>query len=533
MSSLKDRIDSVTASIQTAKSNLRTALAGKEVTVPENPTFQEIKEGIDSIDVGGGGQIKFVNYDISKIASGGGTSEEAQSFNPSKNLNLLTQFNWAPSSQYAPYYVAQLEEDNWLVWVMKLSYDEMGGSNPWQEEVCSALNYKTTIENATLNSGNPHYYLLGTFYNYKPSTNTFTLLKDEIGIYNQFTKLDKIPSNVTAIYAERYSELQAIYHTHPFTWRIDDRTYFFCRLEEFQIGVFSVGGTIDNFAFQRNSSFNSSGTYRLPLTDDGIENQGFWFNLDYILYVNYNYSDGRNNYNLAKFNFSSRSCSFIGNNLPINEDYSNIGPGITLKENSTIGKFIYQSDYDYYNDNIGIFFCTFNSNTNTFTLGNKITGSYSYSGCLQFFDGTNKIYCISGINAVNSNQSLVGGTNGVIYNFDTMTTTAFISSTNFQGGYFYSVVQSGDEIFIFGNCNTSVGVPLFTRVVMGKDVFYTIPTVKDEQWQLNQPIYLGENLTQEQPANTLVPFNSASQFYIKSQNKVVTGFRQYQDKTYS
>lgn len=47
--SLKERINSSTSSVLTGKGNIRNALLSKEISVPENPTFKQLAEGVNAI----------------------------------------------------------------------------------------------------------------------------------------------------------------------------------------------------------------------------------------------------------------------------------------------------------------------------------------------------------------------------------------------------------------------------------------------------------------------------------------------------
>ena len=49
MTSLKNRIDAAAQSVLTGKASIRTALLSKEVEVSENPSFQQLANGVNSI----------------------------------------------------------------------------------------------------------------------------------------------------------------------------------------------------------------------------------------------------------------------------------------------------------------------------------------------------------------------------------------------------------------------------------------------------------------------------------------------------
>lgn len=60
--SLKERINSSTSSVLTGKGNIRNALLSKEISVPENPTFQQLAEGVNAIIPGA--KYTYNNVDV-------------------------------------------------------------------------------------------------------------------------------------------------------------------------------------------------------------------------------------------------------------------------------------------------------------------------------------------------------------------------------------------------------------------------------------------------------------------------------------
>ncbi len=61
--SIRERINTSTQKVLSGKESLRQALANKSVTIPSSPTFQQIKNGIDSL----ASNISLNNFPLSKI----------------------------------------------------------------------------------------------------------------------------------------------------------------------------------------------------------------------------------------------------------------------------------------------------------------------------------------------------------------------------------------------------------------------------------------------------------------------------------